>query len=219
MSALQRGDKDAAYRILLWQKSLIEAGAAALRKVDAEALDIDHLPAALVDMPVLECECTEYSDIDINASSCREGGEVYILASVRQLSPWFVYELEIKWSFEHDKLTHTEFITQTWKSVANAVKGSYTLREPLVQPWRGRLSFRYDGVGRVQEGASPLLYRVDAARHVPRADNRREPTRSAARGFFCKCIASTLYRHSVWGVCKSAGCEKRSGPFVTRAVT
>jgi hypothetical protein len=99
MAALQRGDKDAA----------------------------DHLPAVFVDFPVLECECTDYSDINIRASSCREGGEVYFLASVRQLSPWFVYELEIKWSLESDQSRHT------WNSVVTTDTNHYSFREPLLQ--------------------------------------------------------------------------------------
>ena len=73
---------------------------------------------------VLECEWTEYSNIDINTRSYREGVEVYFLTSVRQICPWFVYEIEIKWSLERDKFTHKEISTHTWTSVVNVVKGS-----------------------------------------------------------------------------------------------
>ena len=87
---------------------------------------LDH-PSVVVDLPVLECECTEYSDVNIEASSCREGGEVYFVVSARGLVPWFVYELEIKWPLDRDELMHT------WKSVVMPDTDSYTLREPLVQ--------------------------------------------------------------------------------------
>jgi hypothetical protein len=82
----------------------------------------DHVPIIFVDFPVLECEWTEYSNI--NTRSCREGVEVYFLTSVRQICPWFVYEIEIKWSLERDKFTHKEISTHTWTSVVNVVKGS-----------------------------------------------------------------------------------------------
>jgi hypothetical protein len=81
---------------------------------------------------VLECEWTEYSDIDINTRSYREGVDVYFLTSVR-ISPWFVYEIDIKWSLERDTLTHIEISTHTWTPVVNVVKGSYTLRKRLVE--------------------------------------------------------------------------------------
>ncbi len=87
---------------------------------------IDH-PAIIVEAPVLECECTDYSNVDIEASSCTEGGQVDFFVSMRGLVPGFVYEFEIKWTLD-DTLTHT------WKSVMeNTEKDSYTLREPLMQ--------------------------------------------------------------------------------------
>ena len=48
----------------------------------------DHLPVVFMDFPVLECEWIEYSDIDINTRSYRQGVYVYFLTSVR-ISPWF----------------------------------------------------------------------------------------------------------------------------------
>ena len=37
----------------------------------------DHLPVVFMDFPVLECEWIEYSDIDINTRSYRQGVDVY----------------------------------------------------------------------------------------------------------------------------------------------
>jgi hypothetical protein len=100
-----------------------------LLRVDSDAglHGIDH-PTIVVDAPVLECECTEYSHVDINASSCTEGGQVDFFVSMRGLVPGFVYEFKIKWELDDDNLTHT------WKSVMEKnEKDSYTLREALMQ--------------------------------------------------------------------------------------
>jgi hypothetical protein len=91
---------------------------------------LDHTAVAL-DVPALECECTnhgtrQYSDADMEASSCREGGELYFFVSARGLVPWFVYELEIKWSLDIHQITHT------WKSFVKTETDSYTFREPLL---------------------------------------------------------------------------------------
>ena len=83
-----------------------------------------HHTAVFLDVPVLECECAEHSDVNMAESSCREGGEVYFLVSARGLVPWFVYEIEIIWSLESEQLTHT------WKSFVKSETDSYTLREP-----------------------------------------------------------------------------------------
>ena len=84
---------------------------------------------------MFECECCEHSDVassneysHVPSSSCREGGQVHFHVSVRGLVPWFVYELEIKWTLGSYKLAHT------WKSVVKTTDtDSYTLREPLLQ--------------------------------------------------------------------------------------
>jgi hypothetical protein len=88
----------------------------------------------VVDVPVLECECTEYSPVassieysHLPSSSCREGGQVDFNVAVRGLVPGFEYELEITWTLEVDQLS------QTWKSVKTAETDVYTLRESLVQ--------------------------------------------------------------------------------------
>jgi FkbM family methyltransferase len=85
---------------------------------------------------VLECECTEYSHADIEPSACREGGQVYLFVSVRGLFPeqaGFVYELNLKWSRESDKLTHAWTSLLTTQTLTRSDTASYTLREPLVQ--------------------------------------------------------------------------------------
>jgi hypothetical protein len=87
---------------------------------------LDH-PSVVVHVPVFECEYTEYSNIDIETSSCRERGQVHFTVLVRGLVPGFEYELEITWTLEGHKLTHI------WKSVVMPKTDSYTLREPLVQ--------------------------------------------------------------------------------------
>ncbi len=84
---------------------------------------------------MFDCECTEYSDVassneysHVASSSCREGGQVHFNVPVRGLVPWFVYELEIKWTLRSYKLVHR------WKSVVKTTDtDSYTLREPLMQ--------------------------------------------------------------------------------------
>ena len=109
-----------------------------LSRVDSDAdtagqHGLEH-PAVVVDVPVLECECTEYSPVawsteysHVASSACREGGQVDFNVSVRGLFPGFEYEFEITWTLEGDKLTHI------WKSVVTANTDSHTLREPLVQ--------------------------------------------------------------------------------------
>ncbi len=91
-------------------------------------------PAVVVDVLVLECECTEYSPVassteysHVAPSSCREGGQVDFNVAVRGLVPGFEYELEITWTLDGDQLAHT------WKSVVTAETDFYTLRESLVQ--------------------------------------------------------------------------------------
>jgi hypothetical protein len=93
-----------------------------------------HHPAVVVNHPVFECECTEYSPVassseysNVAPSSCKEGGQVDFNVAVRGLVPGFEYELEIAWTLEDDQFAHT------WKSVVTAETDSYTLREPLVQ--------------------------------------------------------------------------------------
>jgi hypothetical protein len=90
-----------------------------------------HHPAVVVDVPVLECECTKYTHVphprSIETRSCREGGQVDFIVSVRGLVPWFAYELEIKWSLESDELRHT------WNSVVTTDTDHYSFREPLLQ--------------------------------------------------------------------------------------
>ena len=95
-------------------------------------------PAVVVDFPFLECECTEYSHVDIEPSACREGGHVYFFVSVRGLFPEqagldFVYELDINWSCESDKLRHTWKSLVTAQTLTRSDTDSYTLREPLGQ--------------------------------------------------------------------------------------
>ena len=52
---------------------------------------LHHHPAVVVDVPVLECECTKYTHVphphSIETSSCREGGQVDFIVSVRGLVP------------------------------------------------------------------------------------------------------------------------------------
>jgi hypothetical protein len=90
-----------------------------------------HDPAVVVDVPVLECECTKYTHVPqpryIETSSCREGGQADFIVSVRGLVPWFAYELEIKWSLKSDELRHT------WNSVVTTDTDHYSFREPLLQ--------------------------------------------------------------------------------------
>jgi len=88
----------------------------------------------VVDVPVLECECTEYSPVassieysHLPSSSCRGGGQVDFNVAVRGLVPGFKYELGITWTLEVDQLSHT------WTSVKTAETDVYTLRESLVQ--------------------------------------------------------------------------------------
>ena len=95
-------------------------------------------PAVVVNFPFLECECTEYSHVDIEPSACREGGQVYFFVSVRGLFPQqaglgFVYELDINWSCESDKLRHTWKSLVTAQTLTRSDTDSYTLREPLGQ--------------------------------------------------------------------------------------
>jgi hypothetical protein len=89
---------------------------------------LDH-PAVVVDSPVLECECKETWSPSLHelssTSTCEHS--VVLIVSVRGLAPQFVYEVEIKWSLESEKLTHT------WRSVVKTETDCYTFREPLVQ--------------------------------------------------------------------------------------
>ena len=88
----------------------------------------------VIDVPVLECECTEYSPVassteysHVASRSCREGGQVDFNVAVRGLVPGFQYEFEITWTLEGEQLS------QTWKLVKTAETDVYTLRESLVQ--------------------------------------------------------------------------------------
>jgi len=101
---------------------------------DAGQHGVDHHPAVFVDVPVLECECTEYSPVtssseysNVAPSACREGGQVDFNVAVRGLVPGFEYDMEITWTLSGDELTHT------WKSVVATATEYYKLREPLVQ--------------------------------------------------------------------------------------
>ena len=111
---------------------------------------IDHHPAVFVDVPALECECSEYSDVasgheyseyhnnlydleHVASSSCREGGQVDFFVSVRGLVSSFVYELEFKWTLESDGGGGVDnFNRNIWKSVVTDTD-IYTLREPLLR--------------------------------------------------------------------------------------
>jgi hypothetical protein len=99
----------------------------------------DHHPAVFVDVPALECECSEYSDVASGheyselPSSCREGGQVDFFVSVRGLVSSFVYELEFKWTLESDGGGGVDNSNRNiWKSVVTDTD-IYTLREPLLR--------------------------------------------------------------------------------------
>jgi hypothetical protein len=114
---------------------------------------IDHHPAVFVDVPALECECSDYSDVasgheyseyhnklyDLDPQgvarlpSCREGGQVDFIVSVRGLVSSFVYEIEFKWTLESDGGGGVDnFNRNIWKSVVTDTD-IYTLREPLLR--------------------------------------------------------------------------------------
>jgi hypothetical protein len=84
---------------------------------------------------VLECECTEYSDVTssdeyshVASGSCREGGQVDFIVSFGHLVPGFEYAFQITWTLWEANLT------VVWKSIATAKADTYTLRKPLLQP-------------------------------------------------------------------------------------
>jgi hypothetical protein len=85
----------------------------------------DH-PAVFVQLPVLECKCTEFS-LDAKISSCRERGQVYFVITIMHLVPWFKYELEIDWNIGS--------VDSGWESVVSVTTdtNSFTLREALMQ--------------------------------------------------------------------------------------
>jgi hypothetical protein len=85
----------------------------------------DH-PAVFVQLPVLECECTEFV-LDAKISSCREGGQVYFVITIMHLVPWFKYELEIDWNIGS--------VDSGWESAVGVTTdtNSFTLREALMQ--------------------------------------------------------------------------------------
>jgi hypothetical protein len=107
---------------------------------------LDH-PSVVVHVPVFECEYTEYSNIDIETSSCRERGQVHFTVLVRGLVPGLVYELE--WSLEGERIIDSDqkLLRYGSKSVVVAQTDSYTLRGVLYGLSHGhpRVDIRNDG--------------------------------------------------------------------------
>jgi hypothetical protein len=99
---------------------------------------LDH-PGVAIDVPELKCKCKdsdhattssgrEYGgdERSIQASSCREDGEVYWIVSVSGLVPGFVYEVHFEWSLEWSGET-----AYHWKTGFTSSTSSYTVRYPL----------------------------------------------------------------------------------------
>jgi hypothetical protein len=107
---------------------------------------LDHR-SVFVHVPVLECHCTEYSNIDIGISSCKEQGQVDFTVLVWGLVPGLVYELE--WSLEGERIVDSDkkLLRYGSKSVVAAETDSYTLRGVLYGLSHGhpRVDIRNDG--------------------------------------------------------------------------
>jgi hypothetical protein len=94
---------------------------------------LDH-PAVAIDVPELECECKDSFSIEameksMEASACREGGEVYWILSVRGLVAGFVYEIRFEWFVLKGKQN-----THLWShTIFSSSTSSYTVRQPISQ--------------------------------------------------------------------------------------
>ena len=115
---------------------------------------IDHQPIVL-GFPELECECTEYSDVDsddehshVTSTSYREGDPVHLIVSFQDLVPGFEYMFEIEWTLVSDVLTRE----YRWESKVKVETDYYRLRELLLQPNAEFQFFQYDGVGECVKG-------------------------------------------------------------------
>ena len=96
---------------------------------------LDH-PAVAIDVPELECECKDSFSIEameksMEASACRDGGEVYWILSVRGLVAGFVYEIRFEWFVLGTQNT------RHWHNIFSSNTSSYTVRQPLSQIMAG----------------------------------------------------------------------------------
>ena len=90
---------------------------------------LDH-PAVAIDVPELECECKDSFSFEANtleASACREGGEVYWILSVRGLVAGFEYKFDCEWFVLGTQNTHH------WYTIFSSSTSSYTLRQSISQ--------------------------------------------------------------------------------------
>jgi hypothetical protein len=90
---------------------------------------LDH-PAVAIDVPELECECTDSFSFEANtleASACREGGEVYWIVSVHGLVAGFEYKFDFEWFDPGKQKTHH------WYTIFSSSTSSYAVRQLLSQ--------------------------------------------------------------------------------------
>ncbi len=95
---------------------------------------LDH-PGVWIDIPRLECEC-KYPGIppatlpgrkqasSLEASACREGGELYWVVSGGGLIEGYVYKIDFELSFQGNLARH-------WQTVFSSSRSSYAVRQPV----------------------------------------------------------------------------------------
>ena len=100
---------------------------------------LDH-PAVFIHMPFLECECKHShgepgrekggTESSVEASACRQGGEVYWIVSLSGLVAGFVYEFHFQWFVVEgaDERKH-----YTWTINFSTSTSTYKVRQPLSQ--------------------------------------------------------------------------------------
>ncbi len=101
---------------------------------------LDH-PAVAIDIPELECECKgvfSFEASTMEASACKEGGEVYWIMSVRGLVAGFVYKVDFEWYVLGKQNTHH------WYTIFSSSTSSYTVRQPMSQISQKTRAFSID---------------------------------------------------------------------------
>jgi hypothetical protein len=103
---------------------------------------LDH-PGVWINIPRLECEC-KYPGIlpatspgrkevgaasSLEASACREGGEIHWVVSGAGLIEGYVYKIEFELSFQGNLENSLE--TRHWQTVFSSSRSSYTVRQPV----------------------------------------------------------------------------------------
>jgi hypothetical protein len=98
---------------------------------------LDH-PAVFIQMPLLECECKHShgepgrekggNESSVEASACRQGGEVYWIVSLSGLVAGFVYEFHFQWFVVEGADKHRHY---TWTNNFSTSTSSSTVRQPL----------------------------------------------------------------------------------------